>query len=403
MREIRVPKCPLTCYAPLSRTVHACLSECAEVVEAKDNASMRVLHIVADGFPGGGTTIVLALSEELRKNGLEPGVITQRDSYALNRASSMGLWARGIDFFRSRFDLRVPALLRKAARDFAPDVFHVHGSRAGFFFGLLPRSPGFAPAVYSIHGYHFLGKYWGVRHLGSYAERLAHRRADCIVFACEYDQAIARAWGIVPQGKNSVIIQYGLRTEDIPPRKDFDPHCVGFFGRLVYQKDPLLFVETMRILADEGFTAKMVGGGDLEQPVKRLISRYGLDATVRVLGRLPRDQALREIAETGIVVMPSRWEATPVALMEAMLMGIPVVAAPVAGIPEVIDDGISGILVSERDAQAYAAAVRRVVRQPGLAGQLCENARKRIEEKFAFRNMVSGYESLYRRLVRPRR
>ncbi len=363
---------------------------------------MRVLHIVADGNPGGGTTFVLALSRELLNDGLEVGVITQEDSYALSSARSFGLWTHGIDFFRSRFDLRVPINLWKAGRGFAPDIFHIHGSRAGFFFGLLTRGPGFSPVVYSIHGYHFLKKPWGVRHLAAGAERIASSRADCVIFVSGYDATVALDWRILSPAKRFVIIRHGLQTGDVPNQEKFDPYCIGFLGRLVYQKDPLLFVETMRILAGEGFTAKMVGGGDLESEVKTLISKYGLDYKVRVLGHLPRDQALREIAETGVVVMPSRWEGSPLALMEAMVMGVPVVAASVSGIPELIEDGVSGIMVPERDPQAYAAAVRRVVREPGVASQFREKARKRIQEKFGFSRMVSEYKSLYNQLVHLR-
>ena len=96
---------------------------------------IRVLQIVADGSPGGGTTHVLQILRGLR-NRCSFGLVTQRDSYMLDEARSLGIPSFGVDFFHSRLDPRVPLNLRRIAGEYGARVVHLHGGRAAFFYAL---------------------------------------------------------------------------------------------------------------------------------------------------------------------------------------------------------------------------------------------------------------------------
>ena len=363
---------------------------------------MRLMHMIADGGPGGGTTFVIALMDGLREPGVDLCLVSQKDSYALDRAMDLGIKVEGVQFFRSRLDPSVPLRLRRLVQRHRPELIHVHGSRAGGFFGVVPAAHGLPAIVYTVHGYHFRHKSKGVRHLGALAERLASRRADVTVFVCEYDRRLAGAWQLLPRNKKSVVIPNGVRTASLPLGSRVQPKCIGFLGRLTGQKDPLLFVEIVRLLASEGYSAKIVGGGQLHERVRSLVETYGLSNQVEMLGDLPRETALAAISDVGVLVFPSRWEGMPLAPMEVMQMGIPVVAAEVGGVPEIIESGVSGILVRDREPLAYAEAVRRVTEDSRLRARMIEAARRVIQRRFNLDRVVEQYRLLYRAVLREK-
>ncbi len=310
----------------------------------------------------------------------------------------MGIAVSGIDFFRSRLDLSVTIKLRRLVRSFGPNVVHVHGGRAGFLAGMLSSNRKRSPVIYTVHGYHFLRKPWGVRHLAALAERRISGWADMTAFVCHYDRRLAKEWRILPEAERGTVVYNGIKLEDIPQKSLTDPTSIGFFGRLTYQKDPLLFVEMARILAAEGYTAKIVGGGDMERDVRRAIEMYGLADSVKLCGSLPRRKALTEIADSAVVVFPSRWEGLPIALLELMYMGIPIVAADVSGIPEIIENEVSGVLIEERDPRQYVPAIRKLAEDSEYRDRLVKNARRTVTEQFIQQRTTEQYMQLYEAL-----
>src|SRR5215204_665001 len=115
--------------------IYFCASLSASGGSWYGDTDMRILQIVADGSPGGGASHVLDILGGL-SNVYSLGLVTQANSYLLTKASSLGVECFGIDFFRSRLDARVPVNLREVVRKFRPQLLHIHGGRAGFFYTL---------------------------------------------------------------------------------------------------------------------------------------------------------------------------------------------------------------------------------------------------------------------------
>lgn len=359
---------------------------------------MRLLQVVADGNPGGGTTNVLALLEDLIGAGMsDVHFVSQSDSYALGRAHALGAKPYGVNFFRSRFDPRVPRQLSALVKRIRPDLVHIHGARAGFFQSFVPRNE---PVAYTVRGYHFLKKPVGLRYLAALAERRASSRADVTIHVCEYDRRLARSWKLLPGGARNVVIYNGIRIEDIPEAAAPRPKSVGFLGRLTFQKDPLMVVEIARLLAPEGFAFRLIGGGELEPEVRARLAAYGLENAVELCGALPREQALAALRDVETFVFPSRWEGLPIAPVEAMQMGIPVVAAHVSGLPEIIESEVSGLLLEERSPARYAEAIRRLSSDAALRKRFADAGRRVVREKFTRQRVIAQHLTLYRELLK---
>jgi glycosyltransferase involved in cell wall biosynthesis len=131
-----------------------------------------------------------------------------------------------------------------------------------------------------------------------------------------------------------------------------------------------------------------VGDGPDREMLERQVRRAKLDATVRFHGRLNHDEVARLLQQADLVVAPSvpsrdgRREGIPVALMEAMAAGVPVVASNLSGIPELVEDNGTGLLVPPGDARALSRAIQRLLLDPPLRCRLALAARDKVVREF---------------------
>jgi glycosyltransferase involved in cell wall biosynthesis len=348
--------------------------------------------------------MVLELTGRLLEHGVgECHFLTQRDSYAARSAAELGATViDDFDFFRWRLDPKPVRRLRRAMSEIGADLVHVHGARAGLAYARAVKERGARACVYTVHGYHHLRKPWPLRALGALAERRVSEVADAVVFVCESDRTTASRDSIVPRSRQQRVIYNGVDFERLPPAAGSDPKHVGVLGRLVPQKDPLLVVEIAALLAEEGFRFTVIGGGALADEVADRIRRRGLESTVTLSGELPREEALAALAQAGAYLIPSRWEGLPVALVEAMGMGLPVVASAVDGIPEVVRDGETGVLVDTRDPERFARALRRLAGDPQLRARVIRGGRLRATQLFGIDPFVQAHRELYGELLLAR-
>lgn len=348
----------------------------------------RILQFVADGAPGGGSTVVLGLVEDLMRD-QEVHVLVERESYVAERARALGATVHEGSFFGSILSAEPVRRVREVVRSIQPDLIHFHGNRA-LFFGRGLRHP---KATYTVHGYHFLHRGFKDRLLGGFAERVAVREVREIVYVCDYDRKLGQQAGLIPKGMKTRVIYNGVEVPEIPTDGRHDKQ-IAFLNRLVYQKDPLLAIETMRHLS--GFRLVLIGGGEMESEVRAAAAQLG-DA-VDFRGAVPREEALRLVAESGVMLMTSRWEGLPLAPLEAMALGVPVVAPAVSGIPEIVDSGLNGILVGSRDPVDFANAVRQVCTPGPERAAMVQAAREKVERVFSWRTCLAGYRALYESL-----
>jgi len=138
--------------------------------------------------------------------------------------------------------------------------------------------------------------------------------------------------------------------------------------------------------------------GDLAR-VRSLAEAAGLGDHLRFLGR--RDDALAFVAAADAFANPSDHEGLPVAILEAMALGRPVVATAVGGVPVIVQDGITGLLVPAGDPEALADGLARVLTDRTMAGRLADAGRTLVEQDYSLETMVRRLESIYDRLLEP--
>ncbi|WP_027133317.1 glycosyltransferase family 4 protein [Geminicoccus roseus] len=358
---------------------------------------MRILQIVADGRPGGGTSVVLDLCRGLReRHGIESVLASAPNSYALAAAAEAGFPAGPLDLWHSRLDLGVPARMRRLIADVRPDLVHAHGGRAGLAMARAACSP---PFLYTVHGYHFPGKGWPGRLGGALAERFIGSRAAAVIWPSAADRALAKRWRLDPGRAWDEVIRNGIDTAAVPPRGPVDPDLIAVLGRLSPEKNPGLAVEMLAMPEMAGRRLVLIGGGPLEGALRARIAKLGLAERVRITGVLPRDQALAEAARAAVLVLPSFWEAIPVAVAEAMAIGVPVVASAVRGVPELVEDEVSGLLCADpADRAGFARHVRRILEDPRLAQRLVAGGHEAVERVYRLDHTVDAHARHYRQI-----
>jgi glycosyltransferase involved in cell wall biosynthesis len=158
---------------------------------------------------------------------------------------------------------------------------------------------------------------------------------------------------------------------------------VAFVGRLEATKDPLLFVEVAAAARDAGTPARFVmyGAGSLEREVRAAAQRHGLTEDVlSIAGHVEDTDAIYRGID--ILLLTSRYEGFGLVLVEAGAAGVPVVVADLPAMPEVVDDGVTG-LIRERSAQALAAGVHELASDPERRALMGAEARRHVMERFS--------------------
>jgi colanic acid/amylovoran biosynthesis glycosyltransferase len=189
------------------------------------------------------------------------------------------------------------------------------------------------------------------------------------------------------------------RTRELAPG---DPLRVIAVARLVEKKGLGDLVEAVRLLRDRGIPVALdiVGRGPLEAALQLAITQAGLDGAARLRGWQPQQAALAMIDRAHVLAQPSivaanaDEEGIPNVLKEAMALGLPVVATRHAGIPELVEDGVSGWLVPERNAEALAGALERLYRHPETWRRMGAAGRAVVERDYDIRRLNDRLEQL---------
>ena len=353
---------------------------------------MKILHVVCDGAPGGGTNHVMQLLGGLGET-IECELLTEKGSYLFNTASDLGMKVHGGSFFKSRLDRNATARIREVVEAVQPDLVHCHGGRAAFFESFLPRK---VPVVYTVHGFHHARKKIAQRTMGWLAEYRTIRRMSHVIFVSQYDRDLAVHERLLPIDKSHSVIHNGIA----PPKRPTagEPMGIGFVGRFVYQKNPELFLDVAERMPEEKFA--MVGGGDLDVKIQSEIKRRNLGNRVSLLGSLDHKKTIEVISNLRMLVMTPRWEGLPLLPLEAMLLKVPIVSTAVGGIPEVLKHGHTGMLASTGSAEELAKHIQTLQRDCGLRNQIINNAFQFATSNFLEGRMLRRTSEVYASFLR---
>lgn len=302
-------------------------------------------------------------------------------------------------------DVRAWRPLLSALRDEPVDVLHAHKFGSNLWGAVFGRRAGVPVVIAHEHTWSFRGQ--PVRRLLD--RQVVGRLADVVITVSREDRRrMIELEGMDP--KKLVYLPNGLPPGRPPSGRDVraelgigpDDPVVGCVTRLRPQKAPEVLVRTAALLAPRFARLRvLVAGEGPERPrLEALIEELGLGGVVTLLGL--RDDVPDLLAAVDVAVSSSAWEGSPLAVMEYMEAARPVVATRVGGLPELIEDGVHGVLVAPGDPRALADATATLLEDPARAAAMGRRARERRRSEFGLDTMVHRLERLYVDLHRAR-
>ena len=215
------------------------------------------------------------------------------------------------------------------------------------------------------------------------ARDLALGRAAHVFCPSEYLRRIALGWGLAPERVTTL----PNAAPDLPPLRpreelrrelELNGPTLGFAGRLTTAKS--LDVALRALAQVPGIALAIAGDGPDRAELEALTAELGLGERVRFLGAQPRERVLELFHASDASLLSSSWENFPHTVVEALAAGAPVLATAVGGVPEVVRDGVNGLLVPPGDEDALAGAIRRFFDDEELRARLAAGAAPSVEE-----------------------
>ena len=371
-----------------------------------------VVHVIKLTGVAGAERHLLALAAGQRAAGLDARIWALLEPKRPVPEFSEMCRARAIPLetlpIRGHLDRRLRGALSAKLRAAAPDLVHTHLIHADVYGVRAARAAGVPYVVTSRHN---------------------DNRARLIRWARKLNR---RMWQQVDAGIaiSEAVRQFVLRTEGAPPEKicavhyGLDPQTVSappdararLRAELGLPDDALLVGSVCRLIPQKGLSDGLrgfataartfpnahyvlAGRGPLLQALRDEARALGIGERVHFLGW--RDDAHAVMAALDVLLAPSLWEGFGLVFLEAMALGVPIVATRVSAIPEVVADGESGWLVPPRDPAAIAEALRQALGDPARRRAFGEAGRRRLETHFTVQRMVERTLTLYRHLDSP--
>jgi glycosyltransferase involved in cell wall biosynthesis len=361
---------------------------------------MFSLHIDTARTWRGGQNQVLLTVNGLREIGHRAALVAHPDGELRRRA------AEGLELIplapRAEMDLSAAWRLARLVKRLRPDVVHAHDAH-GIAMASLALSLGGAarsPLLVASRRVDF--------HLRQNSfSRWKHRQVDCFICASEAIRQMLVTDGV--PAERTVTVHEGIDIDHVRAAPLVNVHqafwlphnapVVGNIAALVPHKGQRHLVEAARLVVQRMPDVRflILGEGELREMLERQVREYRLEKHVFLPGF--RTDVLGCLKSFDLFAMPSVTEGLGTALLDAMACGKAIVASRTGGIPEVVDDGVTGRLVAPRDHGAMAQAILELLEDQAGRERMGDAGRARVEARFTVERMIAGTAAVYARLA----
>jgi glycosyltransferase involved in cell wall biosynthesis len=377
---------------------------------------INILYVITQLELGGAQRQLLSLIHHLDRKCYNLFLFTAQEGLLMEEALSSG----GLTCYRSRHlkrpinfleDFLAMIEILKFIKKNQIDIVHTHSSKAGIlgrWAGALAKTK---IVIHTVHGWSFndFQKPF-LRKLYLGLERLSAKFTDKIIVVSNHDRQKGLNQKIGTDRKYS-LLRYGIdraqfSRRDPSIRKELgigdNEIVIGTIACFKPQKALEDFVQ-LAFLTNQVFPQArflMIGDGVLRKKIEQLIAKFNLGSRFILTGW--RKDIPRVLSAMDVFVLTSLWEGLPIAVLEAMVSQVPVVATHTGGISEIIADGETGFLVSCHDMPSMLEKTHIFLQDASLKERITRNAKQGINERFDTETMVKAHEDLYQELVKTK-
>lgn len=353
---------------------------------------MRILHVIT-GIQRGGAEHLLLNGCELISPNHELMVVYLKGTPTLREEFSK--FARLV-----HVPLNISALhnLIACIKEFNPDVIHTHLLHADLLGGIA-ASYLKVPHICTMHNIKFRNNWIDRAIFAAYRILFKATKGDVISISSSVQRHVESELN-VPNNKSHLIYNAipnrQAHLKPVEAGKHRSPICkIIFAGRLTPQKSVHTLLEAVSKLPNKDYRLTIIGDGPEKTPLEILADELGIRDTTEFLGELDRDYLLSQISQADIFVLPSVFEGFGIVILEAFQAGTPVISTSLEGPLEIINNGVTGILVPPADPRSLAVAIDRLINNPGLRANMANAAKLDFERRFSMEIHVDELERVY--------
>ena len=360
----------------------------------------KVVLLLSGDLWAGAEVMAYHLLKGLRKyDDLDLSVILLNQGRLAQEIRNLGITVHVVDESKTSF-LNIFLTIRDILRKCSPDIIHSHRYKENILACLIS---GFVRNVKLIATQHGMPEVHGAK--PGLKQRLMTKLNffllsrffhQSVVVSRDMQNACVRQYSF--KKKIVSVIHNGIDVPEIPTKKCNErSFVIGSCGRLFPVKDYSFMVEIAKTILEntDRVRFELAGDGPERAKLEALLEQYGLvDNTTFVLkGHIEDMSAFYQGID--LYLNTSVHEGIPMSVLEAMSHGLPVIAPKVGGFPEIIDDGVDGYLLSERDPRAFAEKCLVLHENRKIWQEMSLSAREKIVRKFSMENMAAQYRELY--------
>jgi glycosyltransferase involved in cell wall biosynthesis len=367
----------------------------------------RVLHLISSSGFLGAENVVLELSKEMTKAGfwVTIGILENKNNLHMELAERARAEGIEVQIFpcKGRFDTKTISSIRSFINSEQPNIMHSHGYKSNFY-AWRALSGLNIPWIVTNHG-----KRFGMKlSIYNWLNIFFMGRADKVI-AVSKDIADEMMKKAIPSAKilvidNGIDLQkFEHKTSNNDLRKSLglngNHKFIGTVASLTEEKGHVYLIEGARQVIDKYAECcfLIVGEGNQRHFLEEKISAFGLKGKMIFTGS--RKDVPQILPMLDAFILPSLKEGLPMALLEAMAVKVPVIATKVGAIPNVIEDGINGILIPPKNSDAIADAINRMLSNRYSAKEMANRGFEKVRDHYSADIMARKYLAIYKDLL----
>lgn len=359
---------------------------------------INVLHLCESSDTGGAESILINIVENLDKTRFTSMVCLLSEGWLKTQLDARHIETVVIPQPHS-LDLLWLFRLYRLIKERKIDVIHSHEFATNVYASFISKMVG-VPVIATVHGKNYYADKW--------RRRLAYRFVACksfmVAVSADLKRFLSERVGIplrhIRVVHNGIDLhRYKSKESIYHVRKELrigaEQPVIGTVGNLFAVKGQIYLLKACKIVAGTfpNFVLVVAGDGEQSSFLEKEATSYGIADNVKFLGF--RNDIPSILDAIDVFVLPSLSEGLPLSVLEALALQKPVVATNVGGIPEIIEDGITGYLVPPRNPEALATKIVHLLRHPEVAINMGRVGRLRVDECFSLEKMIEKYQSLY--------
>lgn len=375
---------------------------------------IKLIHIITHLPVGGAQDNTLYTLELLDKKKYDIYLCCNLNGELVNRAKGINqiklinvpYLQREVNLFNDIYAfIKIFKIIKKGSFD----IIHTHSSKAGFIGRIAAKLNDVPLVIHTVHGFPFNDFMFFIKkHFFIYIEKLLSKWTDALITVSNLNKQKIIDLKISEESKihniySGIDLNLFEYKKDLSFRKKInisnEKILIGSVGRLSYQKDPMIMVDAFKIISDRFPNAHLVliGDGILMGAIVERLNELNLNEKVHLTGNISSPWEVYRSLD--LFIMSSIYEGLGRSITEAMCCGVPVVCTAVEGVPEIVKDGITGLLVMPKDIEGLARSIIECLENMEDAKKRALEGQKFVNDNFSVIKMVEDIDNLYRELI----